>query len=170
MPVFNNIVVPHSTSTLKAPELLRNNMEYLSWIDSLPSRETPEWFGFSSRAEWLLASREGTSIINNWSTLLLRGQEEALDFLGIAQSANSKAAQRVVKQEASVSTGESEEVLTTTSWLTLLIPVVNTLLLSLPDGVKALERTDELVQNPLFRCFERELGIGIRSVHVLRRF
>lgn len=161
MPVCDNSP-SHSNSVLKAPELFKNNMDYLSWVDSLPSRETPEWFGFSSRAEWLLASREGTSIINNWSTLLLRGQEEALDFLGIAQSANSKDLQRVSKHETAKSTGEKEEVLSTTSWLTLLIPVVNTLLLSLPDSVEPLERTDELVQNPLFRCFERELGIGIR--------
>ncbi|KAL8439825.1 hypothetical protein Efla_004351 [Eimeria flavescens] len=147
---------------LPAPaELFKTHEQYLNWVDTLPTRDMPEWIGFSYRAEWLLASRQAQSCIANWSTLLLRGKEEALDFHSIFDSMMKKG---LKGQRSTAELGgavETEEA-PVTSWLTLLIPTVQTCLATLPAGVPALQRTEAMVQNPMFRCFERELAVGAK--------
>lgn len=144
------------------PELFKTHEQYLEWVDSLPQRDMPEWIGFNSHAEWLLAARQAASCISNWSALLLRGKEETLDFYSIAESILKKGLQSQKNVVAIGDEGKPEETSKALSWLTLLAPVVQTCLATLPESVPVLQRTDEMVQNPMFRCFERELAVGAR--------
>ncbi|KAL8271990.1 hypothetical protein Esti_004114 [Eimeria stiedai] len=149
-----------SPELLLAPgELYKTHEQYLNWIDSLPPRDMPEWIGFSYRAEWLLASRQAQSCIANWATLLLRGKEEAVDFYSIFESMMKKGLQKH-RSVAEVGGGAEAEEPPVTSWLTLLIPTVQNCLAAVPKSVPALQRTEAMVQNPMFRCFERELAVG----------
>lgn len=150
---------------LLAPaELYKTHDQYLEWIDSLPQRDMPEWIGFNYRAEWLLAARQAHSCIINWSTLLLRGKEEALDFHAIFESVVKKSLQ---SQKTLSGVGDAEmpeETAVATSWLSLLIPAVQTCLDTVPESAPFLHRTEAMVQNPMFRCFERELAVGAKCV------
>ncbi|KAL8455832.1 hypothetical protein Emag_000406 [Eimeria magna] len=153
---------------LLAPgELYKTHEQYLNWIDSLPPRDMPEWIGFSYRAEWLLASRQAQSCITNWATLLLRGKEEAFDFYSIFESMMKKGLQKH-RSVAEVGGGAEAEEPPVTSWLTLLIPLVQNCLAAAPKTVPALQRTEAMVQNPMFRCFERELAVGAKLSLLIR--
>ncbi|CDJ33136.1 Cytoplasmic dynein heavy chain, related [Eimeria mitis] len=153
---------------LRAPaELYKTHEQYLEWVDSLPTRDMPAWIGFNARAEWLLAARQAQSCVTNWSTLLLRGKEEDLDFHSIAENILKKGLKRQ-KSAAAVDETEPDEAVPKTSWLTLLIPVVQACLTTLPDKLPILQRTDAMVQNPMFRCFERELAVGARLCKLIR--
>ncbi|OEH78569.1 dynein heavy chain related [Cyclospora cayetanensis] len=156
---------------LVAPtELYRTHEQYLEWVDSLPSRDMPAWIGFNSRAEWLLAARQAYTCITNWSALLLRGKEETLDFHSLYASMMKKGG---LTSQKSVSTpteeGSSRDADSlATSWLALLIPVIQTCLTTLPEKLPSLKRTDDLLQNPMFRCFEREITVGVRLCALIR--
>ncbi|CDJ57328.1 hypothetical protein EMWEY_00007760 [Eimeria maxima] len=156
-----------SSDALRAPaELYKTHEQYLEWVDSLPQRDMPAWIGFNSRAEWLLAARQAQRCVTNWSTLLLRGKEEDLDFHSIAESILKKGLKKQ-KSTAAVDEAEPDEA-PKTSWLTLLVPVVQACLTTLPDKLPVLQRTDAMVQNPMFRCFERELAVGARLCKQIR--
>lgn len=169
MPAVGEGASGTDSELLLAPaELFKTHEQYLQWVDSLPPRDMPEWIGFNSRAEWLLASRQAHSCITNWSTLLLRGKEEALDFHSIAERTLKKG---LKSQKSVVSIGDEgkpEAAAVVTSWLTLLIPTVQACMATLPETVPTLQRTEALVQNPMFRCFERELAVGAKCVPYFR--
>ncbi|CDI87445.1 dynein beta chain, flagellar outer arm, putative [Eimeria praecox] len=167
MPSFGKGGDASSSDSLRAPvELYKTHEQYLQWVDSLPSRDMPAWIGFNSRAEWLLAARQAQTCVTNWSTLLLRGKEEDLDFHSIAESILKKGL-KYQKSTAAVDEAEPDEA-PKASWLTLLIPVVQACLTTLPDKLPVLQRTDAMVQNPMFRCFERELAVGARLCKLIR--
>lgn len=162
MPNLGKDVEDSEAELLRAPaELFKTHEQYLEWVDSLPPRDMPAWIGFNSRAEWLLASRQAHACIANWSTLLLRGKEESLDFHSISESI-MKGLKRQKSVAAISDEKEPDEAPKATSWLTLLIPVVQACLATLPEKLPVLQRTDTMVQNPMFRCFERELAVGAR--------
>lgn len=165
MPAVGDAQGEQDSELLPAPaELFKTHEQYLEWVDALPPRDMPEWIGFSYRAEWLLASRQAQSCIANWSTLLLRGKEETLDFHLISESMLKKG-QKKQRSIAEVGTAAAEEEApAATSWLSLLIPVVQACLATVPESVPVLERSEEMVQNPMFRCFERELAVGAKCV------
>jgi dynein heavy chain 1 len=123
-------------SSLGAPDT-KGRDELVQWIDALPAKGSPQWVGLPVHAEQLLRINRANHTLQLW----LKMQASL--------KAAPKAAKAGVGKRASISNPLSD-----------VARKVETFLGNLPEKLPKFERTEESVKDPLWRCFDREMGFG----------
>lgn len=135
------------TLAIHAPEGTKRE-QFLQWADTLPDVQSPAWLGLPSNAELVLLTNRAIALALNMQKLQTTDEEE--DQLpdnvdADAASAATPAWMRAVKASAQ-------------DWLAVL-----------PDSLPMLKRNPDKIRDPLFRFFDREVGIGSKLLKVVRR-
>eukprot|EP00923_Selenidium_pygospionis_P010873 GHVN01019032.1.p1 GENE.GHVN01019032.1~~GHVN01019032.1.p1 ORF type:complete len:2863 (-),score=448.94 GHVN01019032.1:301-8082(-) len=158
--------IPNSEVPALYPPPVGNSRDhYFTWVEKLPNVDLPTWIGFAPNAERLLGSRLGEGTLINWSTLNSKSAEdlhELLPITAVEEAAAESGLQRSNTKEASkVAIG----------WLAELLPHLRTMQQQLPPKsfCPKLVRTAEAVNDPLFRCFEREVNTGKQLLETIRQ-
>eukprot|EP00918_Siedleckia_nematoides_P041178 GHVU01089442.1.p1 GENE.GHVU01089442.1~~GHVU01089442.1.p1 ORF type:complete len:560 (+),score=111.49 GHVU01089442.1:818-2497(+) len=149
---------------LLAPDLGRGRDHYIGWVESaLPLIDKPTWLGFAPHAELLLSQRAGSHALTGWGTLHGKSSEDLHDLLKGAGVEIKRSASLAAPSGGRQAGGGPKKV---TSWIDELLVVVETLLKLVTVSFQPLPRTEKAVQDPLFRCFDREVSTG--STFVMR--
>ncbi|CEM16453.1 unnamed protein product [Vitrella brassicaformis CCMP3155] len=158
---------------LKSPESGRKRENFISWVEALPDKESPAWLGLPIHAEQMLQANQGTYTMTK--LLLMQGGEDDLRYEPPAAEAAKDvtptaagAAQADDKGGPRPRRGSRRHSMELGNWLSALLPKIQSLLMSLPSGMEKLVRTAEAVQNPLFRCFDREVNVSLRLLHRIK--
>jgi len=114
---------------------------FQAWVEKLPTSNDPSWLGLSDTSETILLRLEGEQLVRK--------------FLGL------QAPKEVEERDS--------------TWLQAVEVVVGTWEEGVKDAEsvaakirKGLERTEELVTNSLFRCFEREAHVILEVLRMLQ--
>uniref|UniRef100_A0A7S4VS10 Dynein heavy chain n=1 Tax=Alexandrium monilatum TaxID=311494 RepID=A0A7S4VS10_9DINO len=117
----------------------RKRGDFLTWIESLPAKGSPTWIGLPEHAEQMLRINRANHTLGRW--LLLQGAVRSVPKA--IKPAGSKG-------RASI-TGNP---------LDALGNKVKQMLSMLPESLYMMERSEASLGDPLWRCFDREMGVG----------
>lgn len=125
------------------PDALRRE-QFINWIESLKSQQTPSWLGLPNSAEKVLLANYGTEISAKLLKLsILDDEDDELAYTPSTQDTQS------IKE----SSGQP-------LWMRQLKTQVKEWLALLPKNLVNIKRTIENIKDPLFRFFEREINSG----------
>jgi len=114
----------------------RKREQFLQWIDELPAKGSPTWIGLPVHAEQMLRINRANHTLARW--LALQGSAASVP----------KARKAGAKRRSSAMANP----------LTDLGTKVKSILASLPETVPIMDRTEKSLEDPLWRCFDREMG------------
>jgi dynein heavy chain 1, cytosolic len=132
----------NSSLLIRAPEGLKR-ADYMSWVESLPSTDSPSWLGLPDNAELLLLQIKSSSTLQKLLKMQTLDESEAADISSGSENASAG------DIDGRPPWMKSLEV-SCAKWLDLL-----------PQGLKPLDKTAGMETNPLFRFFAREYSTGI---------
>ncbi|XP_004348847.1 dynein heavy chain [Capsaspora owczarzaki ATCC 30864] len=139
---------------LRVPDVTSAD-QFLSWVKALPDTQVPAWLGLPNTAEKVLLTSRGDLVI---SKLLKMQSMDEEDEIHVKEGKGASTAAAAAAAAADPRP----------AWMRSLQHSAEQWLASLPkaDQLPALRRTRDNIKDPLFRCFEREVNMGIR---LLRR-
>jgi len=114
----------------------RKREQFLQWIEDLPAKGSPTWIGLPVHAEQMLRINRANHTLARW--LALQGSAASVP----------KARKAGNKRRSSAMANPLLELGTK----------VKSILGSLPESVPIMERTEASLKDPLWRCFDREMG------------
>lgn len=135
-----------ATEAIHAPEGMRRE-HFLQWADSLPDVQSPTWLGLPSNAELVLLTNRATALASDMQKLQTTDEDE--DELPDNFAADSAST-------------------ATPAWMRALRTHAAEWLRTLPSELPTLQRSAEKIKDPLFRFFEREVGIGSKLLQQVR--
>eukprot|EP00043_Microstomoeca_roanoka_P020037 m.234910 g.234910 ORF g.234910 m.234910 type:complete len:4574 (+) comp17091_c0_seq1:164-13885(+) len=134
------------TAAIYAPEGTRRD-QFLQWADSLPNSQSPAWLGLPANAENVLLTNRAETMMNNMHKLQTTDEED--EFAEEGEQAKTSSA--------------------VPTWMRHLKTSCQEWLQALPDKLDLLQRSPEKIKDPLFRFFDREVGIGSKLLKTVRR-
>jgi len=117
----------------------RKRGDFLAWIDSLPAKGSPTWIGLPEHAEQMLRINRANHTLSRW--LLLQGSVRSVP--------------KAVKPA-----GSKGRASLTGNPLDALGRKVSQMLTMLPESIFLMERSEASLKDPLWRCYDREMGMG----------
>lgn len=138
-------------SSISIPEGILRRDQFLSWVESLPDRQTPSWLGLPNNAEKVLLTNHGTDLIAKLLKLQLLEDDD--DIPMETQEGN--------KAKLHSSDGRP-------AWMRTLLNSATTWLRLIPNSLQTMKRTSENIKEPLYRYFEREVNMGSKLLNVVR--
>ena len=141
---------PGSTGIQQPEHFAHEDM--LQWVRQLPDEETPEWVGLPLGAKRMLLETQAEATLSGVLKLQsLYVVESAYEASKLAEMSSSTA----VSPMASAFQGA--------------ISVVTEWLRELPESMTRLERTAANMEDPLFRCFVREVDSAVALLRTVRQ-
>lgn len=122
----------------------RRRDQFTAWVDALPVKGSPAWVGLPVHAEQMLRINMSQRILARWLTL----------------SGSTVAAPKADKQSGKRASIKNP--------LADLGVRVASILENLPEDVPTLQRTSTSLNDPLWRCFDREMGFGRQLLTTIR--
>eukprot|EP00931_Biecheleriopsis_adriatica_P034702 TRINITY_DN20021_c0_g5_i1.p1 TRINITY_DN20021_c0_g5~~TRINITY_DN20021_c0_g5_i1.p1 ORF type:complete len:4603 (-),score=1119.02 TRINITY_DN20021_c0_g5_i1:34-13842(-) len=119
----------------------RKREQFLEWIDQLPVKGSPTWVGLPVHAEQMLRINRAQHTLTRW--LMLQGNTGTLK----GEKPKAEAGQ---KKRASVLINPLAD----------LGRKVSTMLSNLPESIEPMQRSEASLRDPLWRCYDREVGFG----------
>ncbi|CAK0878751.1 unnamed protein product [Prorocentrum cordatum] len=139
---FNSDVVLNSVLSkehqLKSPDA-RKREQFSEWVDNLDRKGSPTWVGLPVHAEQMLRINRANHTLSRW--LQLQASVTAVPK-GEKAAPGQKKRMSVVNPLAALGTK------------------VKNMIDSLPETFAMMERTESSLQDPLWRCFDREMGFA----------
>jgi len=124
-----------------------NRQGFLNWIIQLPDdAQSPEWLGLPAKAERFLLANRALRVLTKVLKLQSVYEEAEVPTSGKAKDAKDRRP----------------------AWMRSLHITVQNWMKKLPESLKPLERTQEKIKDPLFRCFEREVAVGSRLLKTIQ--
>jgi dynein heavy chain 1 len=136
-----------ATDAIHAPEGMRRE-HFLQWADNLPDVQSPTWLGLPSNAELVLLTNRATALAADMQKLQTTEDEDEDELPDNIEAASASTA--------------------TPAWMRALRASAGEWLRTLPDSLPMLQRSAEKIKDPLFRFFEREVGIGSKLLRQVR--
>jgi len=130
---------------LQAPDAKKHD-QFLKWIDELDAHGNPAWSGLPVHAEQMLRINRATHNLARWLAL---------------QSAEAAVAKKPPG-------GGKKRMSGITNPLASLADKVKGLIEILPEDVPLMDRTEANLKDPLWRCFDREMGHGKKLLSKVR--
>lgn len=122
----------------------RKRDQFLEWIENLPAKGNPTWVGLPVHAEQMLRINRAQHTLSRW--LMLQGNTGHPKGEKGASSGGQRKRASVLKNPLA-ELGEK----------------VKLMLANLPDSLEPMRRNESSLRDPLWRCYDREVGFG-RSV------
>lgn len=117
----------------------RKRDQFLEWIDNLPAKGSPTWVGLPVHAEQMLRINRANHTLARW--LLLQGNTGALKGEKKAEGQKRRASALI-------------------NPLADLGSKVRQMIANLPESLEEMQRSAASLQDPLWRCYDREVGFG----------
>merc|ERR1719347_1335820 len=137
--------------SLKMPDGIRRD-QFLSWVEQLQAKTSPDWLGLPNNAERVLLAQRGHDLV--LKLLKMQQLDEDDDELAYSDGSEGKSGGAEEGRPAWMRTLHTSS----SSWLALI-----------PTSVTPLKRTIENIKDPLYRFFEREVNFGVKLVGVVRQ-
>ena len=128
---------------LKMPDGIRYS-QFLAWVEKLPDLESPIWSGLPPNVEKLLKSAQTARAVSELHKL-----------------------QDVNEEEVTLEKKKEENQNSQLKWLSEVNAKVTKFLEILPATMSRLDRTEELMNNPLFRFLEREVTVASKLLKTI---
>ena len=165
---------------VKGPEGTRQE-QFFKWINTLPGKNPPTWLGLPPRAEDMLLALSGASMLRKFALMqdapddatYERSTDVSVDADGKsskdAVGASAAAPGSPSRRRSYVAAGSDNAVPT---WISRLSQLADSWLTLLPEDLPRMERSLATANGPgaaLFRCFDREAGVGLSLLSVIRK-
>ena len=131
---------------LKMPDGIKFS-QFLNWVERMPDLESPTWSGLPPNVEKLLKSSQTARAVSELHKL-----------------------QDVNEEEVTLEKKKEEKKNSQLKWLSEVNEKVTKYSQILPKELRRLERTEELMNNPLFRFLEREVTVASKLLNNIQRF
>jgi len=128
----------------------RKREQFIAWFEALPAKGNPAWLGLPVHAERMLRINRATHTLSRW--LMLQGSSGG-QIAGASEKARSG------KRRQSAAFG---------NWLTDMADKVKNMLGNLPESLTAMEKSEENMKDPLWRCINRENETGRSLIKKVR--
>jgi len=122
---------------LKSPDA-RKREQFLQWIEELPTKGNPTWIGLPVHAEQMLRINRANHTLARWLALQSSAAPVPKTGRGGSRRRSSALANPLIE----------------------LLTRVEQMLGTLPEDVPTMDRTETSLKDPLWRCFDREMGHG----------
>ncbi|XP_040576126.1 dynein heavy chain, cytoplasmic [Lepeophtheirus salmonis] len=131
------------------PEGIRRD-QFLSWVEQLADRQSPEWLGLPNNAETVLLTSKGHDTIKKLLKMQqIDDDDDELDDRFDEHIDETKDSKRP-------------------AWMRTLHESASTWLSLLPEDLTPLRRTADNIKDPLYRFFEREVNTGCKILGIVR--
>ncbi len=131
---------------LKMPDGIKFS-QFLNWVERMPNLESPTWSGLPPNVEKLLKSSQTARAVSELHKL-----------------------QDVNEEEVTLEKKKEEKKNSQLKWLSEVNEKVTKYSQILPKELRRLERTEELMNNPLFRFLEREVTVASKLLNNIQRY
>ena len=131
---------------LKMPDGIKFS-QFLNWVEKMPDLESPTWSGLPPNVEKLLKSSQTARAVSELHKL-----------------------QDVNEEEVTLEKKKEEKKNSQLKWLSEVNEKVTKYSQILPKELRRLERTEELMNNPLFRFLEREVTVASKLLNKIQRY
>lgn len=131
---------------LKMPDGIKFS-QFLNWVEKMPDLESPTWSGLPPNVEKLLKSSQTARAVSELHKL-----------------------QDVNEEEVTLEKKKEEKKNSQLKWLSEVNEKVTKYSQILPKELRRLERTEELMNNPLFRFLEREVTVASKLLNNIQRY
>lgn len=131
---------------LKMPDGIKFS-QFLNWVEKMPDLESPTWSGLPPNVEKLLKSSQTARAVSELHKL-----------------------QDVNEEEVTLEKKKEEKKNSQLKWLSEVNEKVTKYSLILPKELRRLERTEELMNNPLFRFLEREVTVASKLLNNIQKY
>ncbi len=158
---------------IKGPEGTRQE-QFFKWINTLPGKNPPTWLGLPPTAEDMLLALGGASMLRKFA-LMQDAPDDATYQSSAAvpdgddeDGASAVAPGSPSRRRSYVAAGSDNAV---PSWIRRLAQLAESWLTLLPEALQRMERSSAAASGPtaaLFRCFDREAGVGMSLLSVIR--
>jgi len=118
----------------------RKREQFIDWIESLPAKGSPGWVGLPLHAERMLRISRANHTLSRW--LMLQGSVKTVSKADKSGSSGAKKGAAVVSPVAELG-GK-----------------VRLMIGNLPESLPMLPRSEGSMGDPLWRCYNREIGVG----------
>ncbi|UZJ52281.1 hypothetical protein CBS101457_001601 [Exobasidium rhododendri] len=153
---------------LVAPEGTRMEV-FVDWVNRLPDQQPPQWLALPPTAERVIATAQGTALLNKLIRMRQLSDEESDAELVSAPSAAIIAAAAAAAAAATSSSGEAAKSWQSVpQWMKTLHSNAQEWLKVLPVELNKLKGSSDSITNPLFRFWAREYRIGVGLLHSIR--
>ena len=125
--------------------------QFMQWVSNLPDYQSPSWLGLPNNAEKVILSNLGDSCLANLLKMHALSEEDELEYVP-------------EKADADENLGVDDR----PQWMRSLQQSVRNWLSILPESIQPVKRTMENIKDPLFRCFEREVNLGVKLLNDMR--
>jgi len=125
--------------------------QFMQWVSNLPDYQSPSWLGLPNNAEKVILSNLGDSCLANLLKMHALSEEDELEYVP-------------EKADADENLGIDDR----PQWMRSLQQSVRNWLSILPESIQPVKRTMENIKDPLFRCFEREVNLGVKLLNDMR--
>eukprot|EP00928_Gymnodinium_smaydae_P025254 TRINITY_DN20180_c0_g1_i4.p1 TRINITY_DN20180_c0_g1~~TRINITY_DN20180_c0_g1_i4.p1 ORF type:complete len:4280 (-),score=1133.62 TRINITY_DN20180_c0_g1_i4:296-13135(-) len=130
-------------SSLLFPDA-RTRDQFVEWIQALPAKGNPQWIGLPEDAEQMLRINRANHTLMMWTKL---------------QGSAAKAPK---------SAGKGQKRQSIKNPLADILARVEIFLQNLPESLPKFQRTEQSLKDPLWRCYDREMGFGISLLAKVR--
>ena len=148
---------------VKGPEGTKKK-QFVQWVDALPNKNSPTWLGLPGTAEDMLLASVGVVTLRK--------------FLLMQDSAEEKGGEEIERVShdgnQTISSGRRRSYVqkdgdaSIPTWILRLRELAKNWLMQMPKSMEKLERDNDANTSPLFRCFDREVGVGRTLVSIIR--
>ncbi|QQP51744.1 Dynein heavy chain_ cytoplasmiclike [Caligus rogercresseyi] len=139
------------TKSIMMPEGIRRD-QFLSWVEQLADRQSPEWLGLPNNAETVLLTSKGHDTIMKLLKMQQIDDDEEEVHNELDESEDTKG-------------GDSSK---RPAWMRTLHESASSWLSLLPEDLLPLRRTADNIKDPLYRFFEREVNTGLKILRIVR--
>ena len=133
-------------TVLKMPDGIKF-LQFLNWVEKMTDLESPTWSGLPPNVEKLLKSSQTARAVSELHKL-----------------------QDVNEEEVTLEKKKEEKKNSQLKWLSEVNEKVTKYSQILPKELRRLERTEELMNNPLFRFLEREVTVASKLLNNIQRY
>ena len=120
--------------------------QFLTWVEKLPSIESPAWSGLPNKVEKILKSEQ----IGRALSELYRLQDVNEEQVTLEKKKEEKKNQQL-------------------KWLSEVNDKVSLYLMIIPKDIRKLERTEQKMNNPLFRFLESEVTVATKMLSTIQK-
>ncbi|KAH7104763.1 dynein heavy chain [Auriculariales sp. MPI-PUGE-AT-0066] len=143
-------LVPQDGSVQKVLVPEGTKMEqFMIWVDRLPDREPPVWLSLPANAERVIAVKKGEEVLGNLRKMRALADEDEDDSAASGPKGTSSSTQP--------------------AWMRALEQHCREWLAILPDDLTAMPKPSTDNQDPLYRFFAREGGLGRKLLRTVRK-
>merc|ERR1712242_531 len=146
--LVSGVSIGDTETNIKMPDGIRRD-QFLTWVEQLEDKTSPDWLGLPNNAERVLLAQRGHDLVINLLKMQQLDEDDELAY-----------------SDASSETGVVEG---RPAWMRTLHSSSSGWLSLLPASLTPLKRTVENIKDPLYRFFEREVNFGVKLLGTVRQ-